>query len=135
MKYGYDKEWEDQQLKKIQRDISISGDKVAKRLKGFGIINLEDVPTFDGVEEVSDEETFRSGCSAEVRGDDLNDGFVPPNKSPRSSKLKQKRKEMERKAALAAAAQGKEESINILFRRPFNPKRSGNNNGRSRGAQ
>ena len=133
MKYGYDKEWEDQQLKKIQRDISISGDKVAKRLKGFGIINLEDVPTFDGVEEVSEEETFRSGCSAEVRGDDLNDGFVPRTRSPRSTKLKQKRKKLEEKAALAA--QAKEESYDMLFRRPFNPKRSKNNNGRSRGAQ
>ena len=54
-------------------------------------MNLEDVPTFDGVEEVSEEETFRSGCSAEVRGDDLNDGFVPvSNKSPKSVILKDK---------------------------------------------
>jgi hypothetical protein len=70
----------------------------------------------------------------------LNDGFVPPNKPPRSSHLRQKIKKVKQQAkeqAALAAQQAKEQSqsVNILFRRPFNPKRSKNNNGRSRGAQ
>jgi len=67
------------------KDAAISSDKVANRLKGFGIMNLQDVQEFDGCEPVEEERSYHSSPSDEPnREDGLNAGFTKPKATPAS---------------------------------------------------
>lgn len=50
-KFGYDLKKEQQELKKIVKDIQISADKVETRLKSFGQLALDDVDEFEDGQE------------------------------------------------------------------------------------